>query len=421
MTSITVDSDGAMALVPFARKKLAQLKEMGLMSKTIMLDGYMIDVLAMDDVEKIRITSPHGTLISAGLGYTLITDYTGAIWAWGYNGKGNLGVGDVVARATPTPVVGGPWKSIAAGTNSSVAVHADGTVWSWGDNSYRQLGFLDYTNRNTPTKVVSMGGGFSAVPQQTYEPYLTAMHSDGKIWDLGSSYSIPASGRGGSNVNAPWGATIGLSEYRALAINLDGILWALYGYNSSGELGLGYTGAMPHSTPVDSSIWTSISAGLYHVMAIKKDGTLWAWGNNAYGQLGVGDTVNRLSPTRVGTDTWAEVSAFENRVVAIKKDGTLWAWGRNSPAFGYDSHSPINVAPGAWYTASIGLSHAVAMRMDSTLWAWGDNIFGQLGTGDTISSNVPVKVILPTRVRAGPAPGSKHIYPQASRLRNIPL
>ena len=35
-------------------------------------------------------------------------------------------------------------------------------------------------------------------------------------------------------------------------------------------------------------------------LALKRNGTLWAWGNNLEGQLGLGDRVNRLIPTEVG-------------------------------------------------------------------------------------------------------------------------
>jgi alpha-tubulin suppressor-like RCC1 family protein len=47
----------------------------------------------------------------------------------------------------------------------------------------------------------------------------------------------------------------------------------------------------------------SVTAGGGHTMAVKTDGTLWAWGANWSGQLGDGTTTNRLAPVRVGTDT----------------------------------------------------------------------------------------------------------------------
>ncbi len=48
--------------------------------------------------------------------------------------------------------------------------------------------------------------------------------------------------------------------------------------------------------------WAAIAPGgadSYHTLALKKDGSLWAWGFNRFGQLGLGDTSDRLTPTQV--------------------------------------------------------------------------------------------------------------------------
>src|SRR5262249_59266802 len=77
--------------------------------------------------------------------------------------------------------------------------------------------------------------------------------------------------------------------------------------------------------------WASVAAGYTHTVAVKTDGTLWAWGQNGYyGQLGLGDWENRAAPTPVGTDAnWASAAAGHRHTAAIKTDPTLWAWGYN--------------------------------------------------------------------------------------------
>ena len=78
-------------------------------------------------------------------------------------------------------------------------------------------------------------------------------------------------------------------------------------------------------------IGAQISAGAYHTVALKTDGTLWAWGYNNYGGLGDGTTAHKSSPVQIGTATdWAQISAGDYHTVALKTDGTLWAWGYNN-------------------------------------------------------------------------------------------
>src|SRR5690606_10666677 len=80
-----------------------------------------------------------------------------------------------------------------------------------------------------------------------------------------------------------------------------------------------------------SSNWSKIATGRSHTLALKDDGTLWAWGLNNHRQLGDGTSTNRNLPTQIGADNdWLEISAGEYFSLAIKTDGSLWAWGQNT-------------------------------------------------------------------------------------------
>ncbi|MFN3967131.1 MAG: RCC1 domain-containing protein [Endomicrobiia bacterium] len=157
------------------------------------------------------------------------------------------------------------------------------------------------------------------------------------------------------------------------------------------------TGNITDGTVLGS--WTRVSCGSGHTIAIKEDGTLWAWGHNLHGELGLGDTTDRSSPTRVGLDSdWSYVFGGEDYTAAIKKDGTMWSWGLNS--FGQLGHgdwigkdSPTRVGLDSdWSYVSCGDVHTVAIKKDGTLWAWGSNFFGQLGLGDKTDKWLPTKI-----------------------------
>ena len=106
-------------------------------------------------------------------------------------------------------------------------------------------------------------------------------------------------------------------------------VWA-WGYNADGELGDGTT--TNRLSPVQVAGLTGsvagVSAGQTFSLALKSDGTVWAWGGNAYGDLGDGTTTSRLSPVQVsGITGVAGVSAGAYHSLALKSDSTVWQWG----------------------------------------------------------------------------------------------
>jgi alpha-tubulin suppressor-like RCC1 family protein len=120
-----------------------------------------------------------------------------------------------------------------------------------------------------------------------------------------------------------------------------------------------------------------VSAGLSFVLALRADGTLWAWGRNQSGQLGDGTTVDRDVPTQVGTATdWLLISAGGLHSLAVKTDWTLWSWGNNSFAQlgsgnSVDRSAPAKVGKKKWMAIAAGRYHSHAVMTDETLWGWG--------------------------------------------------
>ena len=117
-----------------------------------------------------------------------------------------------------------------------------------------------------------------------------------------------------------------------------------------------------------------------------------------------GPATGEDTPTQVGTaDDWAAIACGYAHSLALKKDGTLWAWGmqlvRRARPWRY--HHPAYSHPGRqahdWAAIAGGNLYSLALKTDGSLWAWGDNIFGELGLG-TSDNNAH-----PTPVRVGDA------------------
>jgi alpha-tubulin suppressor-like RCC1 family protein len=112
--------------------------------------------------------------------------------------------------------------------------------------------------------------------------------------------------------------------------------------------------------------WASVGIGNYNVLAVKTDGTLWAWGAADAGALGNGtSTPNLSSPVQIGALTdWAQVAAGNAFSLAIKTNGTVWNWGINTTGqLGNGgtttTSSPVQVDNGSgWTKISAGTLHS---------------------------------------------------------------
>ena len=301
---------------------------------------------------------PSTGAISAGGDYVLAVRYTGAACAWGSNEYTKLGVrstATLIAAPTrikdtsATPVDLTNVAFVSAGANHGLVVHTGGSLRATGRNDSGQLGDGTVTNR----------GGYTSI----------------------------------SGITGVVRASAGRAH--SLAVKSDGTVWA-WGNNASGQVGNNSTAnrltpqQITPAAPVFPNTFKAVSAGADHSLALRNDGTVWAWGANNHGQLGTGTTTGSLVPVQIQTLpnglSVTAVSAGDGFSVALLSDGTVRTWGRAEKGqLGNDddASSLVPVQPtalGAGITAiSAGDAHVLALKSDGTVWGWGSNFSGELG------------------------------------------
>jgi alpha-tubulin suppressor-like RCC1 family protein len=151
-------------------------------------------------------------------------------------------------------------------------------------------------------------------------------------------------------------------------------LWA-WGNNNRGQIGDNSISQRSIPTKIGSfTTWNKISAGSSHSLAVLSNSTLWAWGDNSSSKLGLGPGYGArvLSPVQVGTlSGWSKFSACNNHSMAVRSDGTLWAWGSNDfGQLGFDTRIPKQIGSQTdWSKISARYRHALALKTNGTLWA----------------------------------------------------
>jgi alpha-tubulin suppressor-like RCC1 family protein len=282
------------------------------------------------------------------------------MWGMGENYSGELGNGNTSLQRTPVSVTAttpAAAVQISIGADTSAAVLANGQVATWGNNGSGQLGLGPSPAQQTVPAVV---------------PNLAGM------------------------------VQVSMGYGHALALDSAGTVWS-WGSNPYGELGNGTTSSALASNPTPVPVpglagVIQISAGANYSLALKSDGTAWAWGRNNAGQLGDRTTVNRNRPERVpGLSGITRVSAGLRTSYAIGTGGTLLAWGDNSKGLlGNGTATGFATAP----AAVPGLTGATAVSSGAeetlavigtarTVWAWGTNFFGEAGDGTATPHYAP--------------------------------
>jgi alpha-tubulin suppressor-like RCC1 family protein len=372
--------------------------------------------------------------VSGGGDHTCGVTTGGTAYCWGDNGLGQLGTGTTTNSATPVAVAGGlTFAAVSASTGSfTCGLTVGGAAYCWGANDVGMLGTGSSGQSSVP---VAVAGGLRFGALSTGYDHTCALTANGTPYCWGANQfgqlgtgpaggpqfcvdnfpcsTVPAAVSGGltfAAVSAGTGAT-GFT----CGLTPGGAAYC-WGYNGDGELGTGTT--TNNSTPLavgGGFTFAAVSTGAYHICGLTKNGAAYCWGYSGFGEFGDG-SYGRISQTPVAVSgglTFAAVSAGLFNTCGITASVVLYCWGANGAgelgigsttgpelcnANDLDYLDPCSTVPVA---VSGGLTFAVVSVADfyscggttgGAAYCWGTNFYGQLGTGTTTSSSVPVKV-----------------------------
>ena len=316
--------------------------------------------------------------------------------AWGNNRNGQLGDGTNNDKLMPVAIMDNV-VGFSAGYRFSMAIMDDGSLWAWGDNEYGQLGDGTTDSKSSPVKIMEdvkyVSAGYNAC---------FAIKSDSSLWGWGSLlYMQIGIGDGTAErhlspvkiMDDVASVSTPLSGRHVLAIKNDGSLWA-WGENGFGQFGNGTTESSLLPVKIMDEVKV-VKTGGYNSMAIKNDGTLWAWGSNNSGQLGDGTKIDQLNPVKI-MENCINVSLTNYGSIALDSDGSIWFWGDGAYEInGNRMHTTMlehhKIMDDAIFTGA-GTNHMLAIKTDSSLWAWGFNGNGQLGDNTMTDRYTPVYI-----------------------------
>ena len=341
-------------------------------------------------------------------------------FGWGFNGNGEVGAGPGPSVNVPTPVMttdgeldGKSVIAVVAGAEHSMALSHDARVYAWGYNGFGELG-RDTEELPSSDEPVRVGAGSPLYGKRVMaigagDYHSLAITTDDKIyaWGRNTNGELGNGVTGGSSsipvlvdmTGALSGKTvisITGGDHHTVAATSEGKLYA-WGANDNGQLGTGNN--TPSNVPVaitgpSGRRFVAVEAGVFHTLALTTEGEVWAFGAGTEGLLGNGGTAASNVPVQVGTTgamagkKIVQISATRHHSLALSIEGKVYAWGSNVQLGLGDGGvasfvtTPVEVGGGLTgknvFTIGTGWLSSYAVTRDRKIFAWGNNFDGNL-------------------------------------------
>jgi len=334
-------------------------------------------------------------MLATGAEYSVCVTDNGAVWAWGDNSRGQLGIthtqtplqlmwgvhlarSEVPLQWAPGLCNGAPARMVACGQRHTLVLTRTGEVWACGDGEHGATGSLmGFHNAvRIPVRIAGLPAGVVFVAAN--EHVSGAVGADGQVWMWGAcdrnQLGFPAAPphlRRNPNPTPLGLAAFGgepvvqlsIGTHHSAAVTQTGALW-VWGRNDHGGLGIGDTASRAIPTLVAAGgapAWGGsrvlmAACGDYHQLVLTDDGGVWTCGEGDHGLLGNGNehdtrVLARLDPVVFGGARIVFVATGSAAAFAVTEEGLLYFWGRhwlflNDPIQDTPTPIAVSLAPG---------------------------------------------------------------------------